>query len=198
MGTQKYQQDIETLFRKSPVVSFTSLNRIVTRKKKTTHYAKQLVHNLLLRKKIKKVTKGWYTLHNEASLAVFCFQPSYLGLHDALSYHGLWEQETIPIIITTRKVRTGIRSVLGSNVQIYRLPSEYYFGIEHSLEQTGALPYSDIEKTCIDFAFFKQNIPTSAVNELRKRINRKKLGQYLIFYPSQIRKQVREILSKKR
>lgn len=197
MGKQKYQQDIEKLFQKSPVVSFASIKKVVTNKKRVKQYVKQVVRNLVLAEKIKKLTKGYYTIHNEASLAVFCFQPAYLGLHDALSYHGLWEQETIPLIVTARKVRTGIRSILGSNVYLHRLAPEYYFGVEHSSGQSFALPYSDIEKTLIDLVHFKQNISNDVRNEFRKRINTNKLKQYLDHYPEKMRKKVMELLKKK-
>lgn len=197
MGKQKYQRDIELLFQKSPVVNFASIQKIVTNKNKVKQYTKQLIHHLIVRKKIKKITKGYYTLHDETSLAVFCFQPAYLGLHDALSYHGLWEQETIPIILTARKVRTGTRSILGSNVHIHHLTPEYYFGIESSSGQPFALPYSDIEKTLIDMVHFKQDVNTDVRNEFRKRINAKKLKKYLSSYPEKMRKKVMELLKKK-
>src|SRR3989338_9032928 len=103
MGKQKYLGKIEELFRKSPVVSFSSIQKYA----KNKEYAKQIIHNLLARDKIKRVTKGFYTVSDNPQLSVFCFKPAYFGLQDALSFHNLWEQETVPIIITTRKVRTG-------------------------------------------------------------------------------------------
>lgn len=197
MGKQKYQRNIEKLFEKSPVVSFASIKKIVTHHNKNKQYTKQLVRNLLLAKKIKKITKGYYTIHNEASLAVFCFQPAYLGLQDALSYHGLWEQETIPIILTVRKVRTGLRSILGSNVCVHHLAPEYYFGIEPGSGQPFPLPYSDIEKTLIDMVYFKQNISNDVRNEFRKRINTNKLKRYLKNYPLETKQKVIGLFNKK-
>ena len=100
MGKEKYQDKIINLFEKSPVVDYSSIKRIIN----NPEYAKQLIRNLVLKKKIKKLTKGFYTKHDEPSLIVFCFKPSYLGLQDSLSMHNLWEQETIPVVITSKKI----------------------------------------------------------------------------------------------
>ena len=61
MGKQIYLKKIETLFEKSPVVDFKSLERIIG-KAKTSNYAKLLVYNLLKKGKIKKIGKGIYTM----------------------------------------------------------------------------------------------------------------------------------------
>jgi len=102
MGKIKYQEEIKELFRKSPVVSYSSIEKIVKNKKNIKQYTKQLIRNLLLKKKIKRLAKGYYTIINDSSLAVYCFKPAYLGLQDSLSFHNLWEQETIPVIIVLK------------------------------------------------------------------------------------------------
>ena len=100
MGKQIHLEKIEALFEKSPILDFKSLERIIG-KSKNSNYAKLLVYNLLKKGKIKKIGKVVYTKHNEISLEVFSFKPAYLGLQSALSRYGIWEQETIPVIITT-------------------------------------------------------------------------------------------------
>ncbi len=196
MGKQKYQKDIEALFAKSPVVSYDSINRIV-KNKKNTQYIKKLVHYLLLKNKIKRLAKGYYTTRDEASLAVFAFQPAYLGLQDALSFHDLWEQETIPIIITTRNVRQGIREVSGQNILIRRVKKKYFFGIEYYQQKDIALPYSDIEKTFIDMIYFKENLSKEAFFGFKKRINKKKLINYLRTYPKKFQDKVSSYIKMK-
>ena len=121
MGKKKYIQDIENLFKKSPVVNAKSIDMIVNKKKHVKVYAKQLIRSLILKRKIKRITKGFYTSEDNISISVFCFKPAYLGLQDALSFHNLWEQETIPVIISARKIRVGIRSIMGNNVLIRRI-----------------------------------------------------------------------------
>lgn len=196
MGKEKYLKDIEALFAKSPVVNYSSINRIIKHKKNVKQYVKKIIHSLIKKDKIKRITKGYYTTSNDASLAVFCFQPAYLGLQDALSFHNLWEQETIPVIITTKKVRSGIRTILGSNVLIRRIKKRYFFGIEYNQQNKIALPYSDIEKTFIDMIYFKEKLNKDTIIAFKKRINKKKLDNYLKTYPKRIRKLILSKLTK--
>lgn len=184
MGKEKYIRSIEELFKRSPVVSSRSIERIVTYKKKSG-YAKQLVRNLISKGKIKRIAKGYYTAHDDASLAVFCLKPAYLGLHDALSFHGIWEQETIPVIITARKARQGLRKVIGMNVLVRRISGRYLFGLEYSSGEF-CFPYSDIEKTFIDLVYFNQKLSKELIKEFKKRMDIRKLKSYLGNYPPMI------------
>lgn len=191
MAKEKYLGTVEKLFQSSPVVNAASIERIV----KNRGYTKQLIRNLIIKGKIKRLAKGYYTILDDTSLAVFCFKPAYLGLQDALSFYNLWEQETIPVIITTRKVRPGIREILDTNVLIRRIDRKYFFGVDYcSYNDNLYLPYSNLEKTAIDFVYFKQKLNDEARHELSKKIDRKKLNTYLKIYPERIRKKVNENL----
>lgn len=190
MGKEKYLKHIETLFSKSPVVSYASIERVINYKKKTKAYVKRFINELLKKGKIKRLTKGYYTISDNSSLMVFCFQPAYLGLQDALSFYNLWEQETIPVIITTKKIRQGIRKVLGNNVLIRRIEKKYLFGIEYYQEEKIAFPYSDIEKTFIDMIYFNEKINKETLEEFKKRLNKKKLNLYLKKYSKKIKTKV--------
>lgn len=186
MGKRKHLNLVEKLFAKSPVVTFSSLNRIITTKKKKK-YAKLLVSNLLKQKKIKKLAKGCYTQCEDPSLAVFCFKPAYFGLQAALSYHQLWEQETIPIILTTKKVRKGLRKIIGMNVLIKTIDSKYFFGYDYFPEGHFYYPYSDLEKTFIDLIVFRQPVSPEILAKIKKKINLPKLNSYLQAYPLKIK-----------
>ena len=193
MGKQIHLEKIESLFEKSPIVDFKSIERIIGKSKKSS-YAKLLVHNLIKNGKIKKIGKGIYTQHNELSLAVFSFKPAYLGLQTALSHYGLWEQETIPVIITTKKVRRGIRSLIGGDVLLRNINKKYFFGIEHIKEGNFYLPYSDIEKTFIDIVVFNQKIDKDVLKKIKNKINKQKLLNYLKKYSLRIReKTIRQL-----
>lgn len=196
MGKQKYQEQVAELFEKSPVVDYKSIGRIVKSRSNSEQYAKQLIRNLILSKKIKKLAKGIYTIYNDSSLIVFCFK-GYLGLQDALSIYNLWEQETIPVIITTKKVRQGIRKIMGSNVLVRRLDKKYFFGFDYIKHENFYLPYSDIEKTFIDLIYFRQKINKETLENIRNRINRAKLKKYLKVYPKRINKKVLIVLENK-
>ncbi len=197
MGIIYYQTKIQTLFQKSPVVDFGSIERIIHAKdKQVKQYAKLLVHNLLSHGKIKRLTKGYYSLSNDPSLLVFCMKPAYLGLQDALSAHNLWEQETIPIILTTRNVRQGIRPVCGANVLIRRIEQNHYFGIDYIQQGEFYFPYSDIEKTLIDMVYFQQPIISSVLRSIKKKVDQKKLRLYLSHYPKEFQQVVLDLLFK--
>ena len=195
MGKEKHIKKIEELFKKSPVVSYSSIERII-RDKKKSQYTKQLVRNLVLKGKIKRLTKGFYSLKENPQLSVFCFKPAYFGLQDALSFHNLWEQETILVIITTRKIRSGIRKVLGMNILIRRIQKRYLFGFDYMQQGDNYFPYSDIEKTFIDMVYFKENLNEETLKNIMEKIDKKKLDSYLKNYPERIKKMVLRYLKK--
>lgn len=189
MGKEKYLKEIESLFKKSYVVDTNSINRIIQQKKRVKQYYKQLIRNLILKGRIKKLTKGFYTIYDDPSLAVFAFR-GYLGLQDALSFHNLWEQETIPIIITSEKVRTGIRKILNMNVLIKKIDKKYFFGIEYKKQGDFYLPISDIEKTFIDMIYFRERLNKDIIKNFKRKINMKKLRNYLKKYPKNIERRI--------
>jgi len=194
MGKSKYKQEVLDLLRKSSIVSYTSIAKIINHKKKTKSYAKRMINYLIKSGAIKRLTKGYYTTTDNASLAVLSFQPAYLGLQDALSFHDIWEQETVPIIITSQNVRQGIRKVLNTNIIIRRIESKYLFGMEYHQQENVALPYSDIEKTFIDMIYFKENISEEVIAEFKKRLDKNKLKRYLKIYQKKTREKANLIL----
>ena len=194
MGKQVHLERVKRMFEKSPVVEFRSIKRIVGVKNAKNNYAKLLVHNLLKKGEIKRIGRGVYTKHSESSLAVFVFNPSYLGLQSALSFYGLWEQETIPVILTTRKVRRGIRKILNSNILVRNIDKKYFFGFEYSKEGDFYLPYSDLEKTFIDMVVFNQEMSKEVVKNVRKRMDKKRFNEYLRRYSGRLKEKIKEAL----
>ncbi len=191
MGKQIHLTKVLRLFEKSPVVDFKSIVRIVGK----GSYAKLLVSNLLKKNVLKKIGKGVYTIHEESSLSVFAYTPAYLGLQSALSYHGLWEQETIPIVLTTRKVRRGLRTVLGSNIMVRNIDQKYFFGFDYVLDGKFYVPYSDIEKTAIDLVVFQVKMDAALCKVIRKKMDKDKLNEYLKRYSSKLQELVKKKLS---
>ena len=192
MGKQIHLEKIEELFEKSPIVDFKSVERVIGGVK-NNNYAKLLIHNLIKKGKIKKVGKGVYTKYDDISLAVFSFKPAYIGLQSALSYYRVWEQETILVIITTRKVRRGVRNLMGGNILLRNVDKKYFFGLEYVEEGNFYFPYSDLEKTFIDMVVFNQKIDKEVLKKIKKRINKPKLLNYLKRYPLKIRERVMKL-----
>lgn len=195
MANKKHLDLVLELFKKSSVVEASSIKRIMKSKKNIKQYDKQLIRNLVLKGKIKRITKGYYTINEDISLGVFCFKPAYLGLQDALSFYNLWEQESIPVIITPKKVRQGIRKIFGANVLIRRIDKKYFFGFDYCKNKEFYLPYSDVEKTFIDMIYFKERINKETLKEIKKRIDNKKLDSYLKRYPKRFQKKVLKVLN---
>ena len=196
MGKEKYLNDVNELFKKSYVVNSSSISRLIRSKKNVKQYQRHLIRNLILKKKIKRLVKGFYTIYDDTSLSVLCFKPAYLGLHDALSFHELWEQETIPIIITSKKIRPGIRIILGMNVLIKVINKKYLFGFDYHEQNNFYLPYSDLEKTFIDMIYFKQKISDEVIKDIIKKIDINKLNSYIKYYPKRFKKKVLNYLNK--
>ncbi|MFH1398678.1 MAG: hypothetical protein ABIG95_01035 [Candidatus Woesearchaeota archaeon] len=184
MGKDKHKSKILALFRRSPVVSFDSIQRVVGDK----GYSKQLVRNM----KIFPLAKGYYSSQENPQLFVFCMKPAYLGLQDAMSFHGLWEQETIPIVITGRKIRQGIRAIMGMNVLVRRINPKYVFGFDYLQSGDLYLPYSDIEKTFIDMVYFREPLSKEALDSFRAKIDITRLKSYLKKYPLRLAKRILE------
>ncbi len=192
MGKIKYINDIRRFFKKSPVVDIQSLKKFI--KKKNKDYIYLLINNLLKKGEIRKITKGFYSIYDDPSLIVFCFKPSYLGLQNAMSFHNLWEQETNPIVVTTRNLRKGIRKIFDRNVFIRRIDKKYIFGFEYYKDGDFYFPYSDVEKTFIDMIYFRQPLDREVIDTFREKIDKKKLKEYLKRYPEKFKKKVNNAL----
>jgi len=194
MGKIRYMQDVRDFFKRNIVVDVNSLKKFIQQKKGNEKYIHLLITNLIKKGEIKRITKGYYSIYDDPILSVFCFKPSYIGLQSALSIHDLWEQETIPMVITTRKVRQGIRDVNGSNIMIRRISKKYFFGISYEKEGDFYAPVSSIEKTFIDMIYFKQKIGKEVLNDFKKKMDRKKLNDLIKRYPNNLRKRILGLL----
>lgn len=184
-----YADKIRVYLKRTPVASIGSISALVPDR----NYAYVIVNHLLKRGEIRRITRGYYTIREEPSLLVYCLRPAYIGLQDAMSFHDIWEQETNPVVVTTRKVRTGVREVLGQNVWVRRISPEHFFGYEYLTGDDFLLPVSDVEKTLIDMVYFGE-MREDMVEGFRKRIDHKKLDGYLKKYAGSFRRKVLGIL----
>ena len=189
----KYQKLLERLYGQ-PAFSITQLKTLLGTKKISNGYLHLLVHNLLARKKLKRITKGFYSFNGDAQVVGFAFQPFYYGLQDALSLRNLWEQETNPVVITPRKIRPGLRKFGESNYVVKRIERRMFFGFNMVKYGGFWIPVSDAEKTLVDFAHYNQPLDENARAELRKRIDKKKLAEYLKKTPEKTRLKALKLL----
>jgi len=182
---------VREFLKNTPVADLRSISALVGDK----NYAYVVMNHLLKREEVKRITRGYYTVHDDPSLLVYCLKPAYIGLQDAMSFHNLWEQETSPIIVTSRMVRSGIRKVMGHNALVRRISREYLFGYEYHRCGDFSLPISDVEKTFIDMVYFGE-IEKSMVRWFETRIDREKLERYLKKYPINFKDKVSIFLSR--
>lgn len=196
MGKEKYIKTVLNFFEKTPVVTSKDIKLILNKEGIKKSYPYLFIHKLVKSGRIKKITKGFYTIHDDPIFAVFCFKPAYIGLQDSLSFHNLWEQESNVVIITGKKVRNGIRNILGSNVVLKRIKTKYIFGYDLIEYDKFFIPVSDIEKTLIDFVYFKEHLDKDILKEIKKRAYIEKIKKYLRFYPKRIRKIVLKLLER--
>ena len=176
------------------MVAISSLKRFILSKKGKVDYAYLLVHNMSKAGEIKKIAKGFYSIHEDPVISVYCFKPSYIGLQSALSIHNLWEQETIPVVITSKKIRQGIRVINDNNILLHRISPKYFFGLDYIKENDFYIPVSDVEKTFIDMIYFKQKMDKELLKNFKKRMDVKKVEKYLKEYPRNISVQVNKFL----
>src|SRR3990167_6157972 len=111
----KYTKAIRERFRSKPVFSLNELRTFLSKSGISDSYLRLLVHNMQKSGELKRITSGKYTFADEMQVVGLAYAPYYYGLQDALSLHNLWEQETVPVVITTRKARGGKREFLGNN-----------------------------------------------------------------------------------
>ena len=190
----KYLESVRRRFSAQPAFTVGDLCRFLKPRGITPGYLKQLVHNLLASGELRRITRGVYSFHEDTQIVGLAFQPYYYGLQDALSLHGFWEQETNPVVITPRKVRSGVRTFAGNNYLVRRISRKMFFGYRTMRYGDWFVNVSDPEKTLIDYAHFNAPLPAQALRELRKALREPVLEEYLRRCGPRTRKRVRRLL----
>ena len=183
----KYAKELREHFGKRAIFTSRDVALHFSQKKLGGAYRNLLLHNLMRRGEIRQVKKGSYTFGDDIACVAFAYSPSYYGLQDALSIHGLWEQETNPVVLTSRRVRQGLRQFEGRNYLVRRISRKMFFGFAQMKHGGMFIPVSDIEKTLIDFFHFRERLGPEALGEIKKRMDRKKLDGYLKKCPRKLR-----------
>jgi predicted transcriptional regulator of viral defense system len=186
----KYLRELREQFKKTPIFTSRDIEIFFTKKGLTKKYLHLLLHNLVKKGEIFRIRKGIYTFNTELTSVGFAFSPFYYGLQEALSIHGIWEQETIPVVVTVRKVRTGRQEFEGSNYLVRRISRKMFFGFDFVSYSGMFVPVSDIEKTLIDLVYFREPLSKEVLKELNKRIDQKKLKKYLSRAPRYVREKL--------
>ena len=194
----KYLQLIKERYKDKLGFTKKDLSLLLKEKEISNEYLQKLIHNLLKKKEIIRITKGKYTFADDIMVSGFSYSPFYYGLQEALSFRNLWEQETNPVIITVKKIRPGLKpSFDGGNIVLHRIDRKYFFGFDFIDYYNIQIPVSDIEKTLIDFVYYKEesSLLPEVIKEIKEKINKKKLNEYLKVYPLHLQKKVLSLLT---
>lgn len=186
----KYVNELSNHFRSRNIFTMRDARLFLQPYKISPAYLKVLLHSLLKKEKIHSITKGAYTFQGDPIVAGFAFEPFYYGLHHALSIHSLWDQAANIVIITAQKVRSGQREIMGSNVILRRIRPRFLNHFELVFHSGKWIPVSTVEKTLVDFIYFRQKLSREIAGEFRKRIDKKILKILLKKYPAWVSRRV--------
>jgi len=190
----RYIKELREHFKNRVVFTISDLKIFLKPKGISRGYLHLLLHNLISKGEIKRITKGVYTFRDEIEVVGFASEPFYYGLQEALSLKNLWEQETNPVVITPRKVRSGIKNFEGKNYVVKRINRKMFFGFEWFKYEDFWIPVSDAEKTLIDFIYFKESLDMETLKEIKRRLDEKRLRAYLKRSPKWVNKRVIDML----
>ena len=193
----KFMKQFTEEFSKKPAFVIGEVKSFLGRRNASEGYYRLLIQNMIKSSRIHKITRGAYTFHDEVQYVGFAFQPFYYGLEDALSLRGLWEQETNPVIITPRKVRTGVRQFDSRNYIVRHIKRKMFFGYALLQYEQFYVPVSDIEKTLIDLVYFGIKVPDEVISIMIRKINRKTFNSYLTELPQYLSKRMRLFVREK-
>jgi len=77
---------------------------------------------------------------------------------------------------------------------VHRIKPKYLFGFELIKYGKFYVPVSDVEKTLIDFIYFKEFLDKRVLKEIKGKVDKKKINKYLKTYPEIIRKNVVKLI----
>ncbi len=184
MGRVVHLDEVRKFIRTTPAFRARDVELIV----KDAGYTSLLLHNMAKKGETRRIVKGWYSTLEDPVVSVFAFKPAYVGLQEALSLRNLWEQETNVVLVSSRRVRAGVREIMGSRVIIHRINREYFFGFDYVRYADFFIPVSDKEKTLIDLVYFNEVPGRDVVRRIAKTASREKFRRYLERYPETFRK----------
>lgn len=189
----KYLKKFMEHFSKVPMFTTRDARLFLSGLGASREYCYLLLTNLEKKNNVQRVKKGVYSFNDDPTLASFAYSPSYHGLQDALSLLDLWDQETNTVIITPRKIRNGMKNVFGGKVLVRRVSRKMFFGFQSVKYFDYWIQVSDVEKTLIDFVYFKEPLQKEVLEEIKKRIDKKRLKNYLKRCTPRLRKRIENI-----
>jgi len=172
----KYKEFLDEL-RKADFFSF----RLVE-SKMGSGYAKLFISNLLRKKEIIRLKKGFYTFKKSPYLLANLLVKAYIGLGSAALIHGVWDKAVNITILTPLagiSIKPGERIIGDYKVIIRKISENMYFGYEFKKFDEITVRVSDPEKTLIDMIYFKYPFLDEILDNLLEICNENKIHEYL-------------------
>ena len=191
----KYMKEFISYFHSKPAFSSFEARSFFSFREGPKGYHKTVIGNLINSGRLLRITRGHYTFHEEVQFAGFAFMPFYYGLQDALSQRNLWEQETNSVIITPKKVRSGLRTFEGRNYIVRWIDRSMFFGFSLMKYGDFFIPVADPEKILIDMVYYREFIPEETKTTLQDSIDRELLSEYLLRLSIPTKKRVLSVLN---
>lgn len=193
----KYMREFTLYFSSNPTFNSLEAKRFLANRGASEGYYKLVITNLLKAGKIRRITRGSYTFHDDVQYVGFAFRPFYYGLEDALSFHGLWDQETNPVILTPKRVRPGIRTFDGRNYLVRHIDRKMFFGFVYKLYEDFNIPVSTVEKTFIDLLYFGIHVTNEVLENILDAIDVQEMAVYLEGIPKNLKLRIDHLLKGK-
>ncbi|MBI5226976.1 type IV toxin-antitoxin system AbiEi family antitoxin domain-containing protein [Candidatus Micrarchaeota archaeon] len=191
----KYLSLFREAFRDRQTFTIADVLHVLSKKGISDEYTYVLINHLTKKGEIKKIKRGVYTFKSDLTVVGFAYSPFYYGLAEALSLRKLSDQEVNPIVITCRKVRTGTKNFLGNNYLVKKFDRKLFFGFEMIKYYDFWIPVSNLEKTLIDFVYFRQKLSKETIKELKKQLRNDVLKSYLKKVPKWVKVRVSALLA---
>lgn len=126
--------------------------------------------------------RGCYALSsdlpNDFSLANKLYEPSYISLEFALSFHGIIPETVYEITSITPK-STRRFSMMGKNFSYHRIKKEAFGGYIPLKQNDAVFLIAEPEKAFVDFVYLKMLQGQRSIDRFRKnKLNKKKVFAY--------------------
>ncbi|MFI5412843.1 MAG: hypothetical protein ACHQX1_03040 [Candidatus Micrarchaeales archaeon] len=190
----KYTKQFLKYFEKFPAFTVKDVKLFLRKNRADKSYYKIFLHNMIKSRRVFIIRRGSYTLHDDPMIAGFAFTPFYYGMETSLTHYKLWDYVTPISIITTNRIRKGSIELLGRNASIRKVQRDKFFGYSMIQYKDTYIPMADIEKTLIDSVYFHARFSKQVYAAMAKKINRRKLNNYLKHYSEIIKKQINNLL----
>ncbi len=174
----RYEAPFVEFFSKQAIFTTDDARRFLIRLGAREPYIRLMLHNLVKSGRLHRIGKGAYTFHRNEVAIGFKFRPFYYGLQYALTIRKIWTQQSIPVIITKTRANPGIREIMGIRIILHRINEKAFFGFEYLNYGGLFVPVSDLEKTLLDFKYYKISLDPETMSDLEKRVNKSRLKEY--------------------